>query len=340
LPRYSRDELADAASACTNYSQLARLLGREPTSAAFRALKRDLVDHAIDVSHFSRATTRYSYKLLSEAAAASGSIAEVVRYLGANQVGGTQAHVGRRLRALGIDISHFTAPRQINHDELPVIPRDDLDNAIRESKSLAAVLRHLGLPVTGRSRRHVRETCSQHGLSLAGLGHQRLDVAAADLVAAVAASKSIPEVMERLGMDATKNAERRVARAIDRYSVDTSHFVRRAWRTPLPPARRDPTEVLVLRRRDRSPKRVPGHRLRNALPAIGRAEECSGCGLGPEWRGVRITLQVDHINGDWLDDRAENLRLLCPNCHSITPNYAGRKRLANPAHGTGSLSSA
>lgn len=53
------------------------------------------------------------------------------------------------------------------------------------------------------------------------------------------------------------------------------------------------------------------------------SHECAICKIGPEWNGKTLTLQVDHINGINTDHRLENLRFLCPNCHSQTPTYAG-----------------
>jgi transposase len=53
--------------------------------------------------------------------------------------------------------------------------------------------------------------------------------------------------------------------------------------------------------------------------------ECERCGIG-SWRSRELTLALHHINGDRLDNRLENLELLCPNCHSQTDTFAGRKR--------------
>ncbi len=50
-------------------------------------------------------------------------------------------------------------------------------------------------------------------------------------------------------------------------------------------------------------------------------EVCSACGLGPKWNSNWLCLHVDHINGVPTDHRLENLRLLCPNCHSQTETY-------------------
>ena len=51
--------------------------------------------------------------------------------------------------------------------------------------------------------------------------------------------------------------------------------------------------------------------------------QCDDCGL-TEWRGKPLSIQLDHINGDCNDNRLENLRMLCPNCHSQTVTWGTR----------------
>lgn len=68
-------------------------------------------------------------------------------------------------------------------------------------------------------------------------------------------------------------------------------------------------------------------RLKARLIKENRLEyKCAFCGNTGEWLGQKLTLQLDHINGKNNDHRIENLRFLCPNCHSITPTYAGKNK--------------
>jgi len=56
-----------------------------------------------------------------------------------------------------------------------------------------------------------------------------------------------------------------------------------------------------------------------------RKYECQKCGNKGEWQGEPLALELEHVNGDSFDNTRENLLILCPNCHSQTSTFRGRK---------------
>jgi hypothetical protein len=77
----------------------------------------------------------------------------------------------------------------------------------------------------------------------------------------------------------------------------------------------------------RGPKRSRYHLKARLLKSGVKQARCEECGL-QEWRGKPLPLELHHRNGDTRDNRIENLALVCPNCHSLTPNWGGRAKLS------------
>jgi len=146
---------------------------------------------------------------------------------------------------------------------------------------------------------------------------------AAQIVEAVTASTSIAGVLVHLGIKYRSGAAWSwVRRHINRNNINIDHFgptSRRGLKK-----NKSPSAILVI---TDGMYRVPGRLLKQAMLALGTKEECAECGQGPVWRNVTLTLEVDHINGDWRDCRYRNLRLICPNCHSQAPTSKRMKKI-------------
>jgi len=84
-------------------------------------------------------------------------------------------------------------------------------------------------------------------------------------------------------------------------------------------------EILVLGK-DPLKRQCGGARLKWAMKEAGIPYVCAECGQKPEWNGLLLNLPHDHKNGKPGDNRKENLRFLCPNCHTQTTTYCGRNK--------------
>ena len=132
------------------------------------------------------------------------------------------------------------------------------------------------------------------------------------LIDAIPKCKSFTEVAFYLNKSKSTNSSLK-KRAIE-LNLNFSHFKISGF-NPLPL-----NEVLVKNRETSS------HRLKNRLITEGLKEhKCECCGI-IEWNGNPAPIELDHINGDHHDNRLENLRILCPNCHAQTDTYRGKNK--------------
>jgi hypothetical protein len=268
--------------------------------------------------------SRYTIENLSAAVAASTSYHGVLRHLGMAVTGGGSTHVSRRIKDFGIDVSHFTSLRPAPAP-FREIGREEFTTAFQDARSLADLARRLGLPVSARTRRFLSAEIARYELNLANLGHQRSRYDPDQLAVLARRCSSLAEMMRSIGLDTSDSGNyRKLRRALRLNGIDTSHFTRSSWADPDNRPKRAFDPGKVLRYRD-TPTRTPGDRLRLAMTVSGVPEICRRCGLEARWRGQRLTLEVDHIDGDFRNNRLENLRFLCPNCHAITNTYCRRK---------------
>ena len=144
---------------------------------------------------------------------------------------------------------------------------------------------------------------------------------------AVAASRSYSEVLRRLGLRPAGGNYRTIRRYVDEvWQIATDHFGRAPGRTPV----RAPVPLADVLVAGRPYKR---ERLKARLYREGlKRRACELCGQGEEWRGHRMTLILDHINGDADDNRIENLRILCPNCNATLETHCGRNKKRRAVH--------
>ncbi|MGN5378875.1 HNH endonuclease [Streptomyces lasalocidi] len=327
---YTKDQLARVVADARNWTDLMRRLGLRASGGQRRVLQEKVKEHGLDTSHFVKRSPwrKYPDSAIAEAAASSSSLREVALKLGATPATGTLSHIRRRIQAAGIDISHFPGIDRPDLD-LP-FTADELRAAVATATSIRGVARALGVPDDSRSRATLSRMLRAECIDTGHFSHQRVSIPENKLGDLVQSSTSYADVMRGLGLDVNDTNHRRVRRAATRLGLDTSHFKRRSWARPerlTPESISD--RVLVVLSPDAG--RTNRSQLHRALAEIGVPYACETCGNSGEWLGRPITLQIDHVNGEWRDNRRENLRYLCPNCHALTETWCRQKARASLA---------
>jgi 5-methylcytosine-specific restriction endonuclease McrA len=274
-------------------------------------------------------TPKYTRDVLLRTAAISTSLVDLMRRLGTTLGSGPRRYLRHRLEHYGIDTSHFV--------EEPLPPREKrsyarelLEEAAARSHSIREMFEYLGYPPEDSPYGLVRKRLDQLGIDTShftrGCGRSLENLPRDVLASAAARATSVSGLLKILGYRDTNGAARaRVKRSLQVHGIATDHFTGQGhFRGSVSRHRKSADQIL--RREEPGANRTKTTLLRRALDDLGVPHVCTECGIGDIWHGKSLVLEIDHINGDRLDNRRENLRYLCPSCHSQTDTYANRSR--------------
>lgn len=157
---------------------------------------------------------------------------------------------------------------------------------------------------------------------------RRLRFSREELAEAIASSMSWSEALRRLGYTSAGGNWKTLKKYAELWGISAEHFDADAARLAgLKRAQRRKCldEIMV------ENSTYSRNHLKERLFAEGLKERrCETCGQDEIWRGRRMALILDHINGVPDDHRAENLQVLCPNCAATLETHCARKNRLAP----------
>jgi hypothetical protein len=197
-------------------------------------------------------------------------------------------------------------------EQLKRLTDAELIRTVSQFKNAKALRQHYGYKSASSYTKYVLPRLNKLGFKFKDVGRKFTDC---ELKKASINAKSITDVCRYLGVDPTGRTHNHISKRLASIGLK---FDTKTKFGATNPRKRDIQEYLVL---DGPP--INTSKLKKKLIKEGLIEEkCGECGLDPIWQDKPLVLHLDHIDGNRKNNVINNLRLLCPNCHSQTPTYA------------------
>jgi hypothetical protein len=199
-----------------------------------------------------------------------------------------------------------------------------LEPLVKKHSSFSDILRELKPDIKSDGTTYIIRAVRKFGLDTSHFKYRTKRYTKEILSIAVQSSTSILGVLRSLNIPPSSGGmNAHIKNRIKFFKIDTTHFQGQAWNKGKPgTGKLNWSEVLVL-------NRLNGRKegcdiLRRSMIESGIEYRCECCGIPPIWNGKPLTLETDHKNGNNIDNRKDNLRFLCLNCHSQTDTFRSR----------------
>lgn len=198
--------------------------------------------------------------------------------------------------------------------------------AVTSANNIRQALIMMGLNTKGQAYSVFKRRCNQLGLDIpvSLQKKKRLSITARQIKFACKKANSRRQALINLNLKEVHSNIRWIDNKIEELKLNINHWTGQGhlkgkthnWSIKIPLK-----DILV-----KNSKYTSSHSLKNRLIKEGLLlYECYVCKI-KTWQNKKLSLQLDHINGNCTDHRLKNLRLLCPNCHSQTKTFAGKNK--------------